>query len=378
MTSEPEAWRTLISAVTGHHGKPPQAEFNSGLISMYPVFGKAGADAARAFIQRARKLMGIPKGMQPPKFGQARRASFAIAGLAVLADWIGSNQEWFPYQGLIEDDEAYWKAAKERASDAVSQAGVLPASPSSRLGYERLIGRGTKSTPIIPTPMQRKVEKMELPSGPALFLIEDETGSGETEAALMLAHRLLASEAADGLYVALPTMATANAMFDRLAHAIQGLFAPNGQPSIALAHGARDMHKGFQAAILRGARREEPYSGTNPDFDQSATTASAACAEWVADDRRRAFLADVGAGTVDQALLSVLPTKHQSLRLLGLTGVRRRRGRDHQVFPVYAGMNRPRWAGRRSSPCVPRVRGDEPKAERQVAAVVMCSPCTRG
>src|SRR6202022_2497787 len=45
---------------------------------------------------------------------------------------------------------------------------------------------------------------------------------------------------------------------------------------------------------------------------------SAECADWIADDRRKAFLADVGAGTIDQALLGILPVKHQSLRLWGL------------------------------------------------------------
>ena len=47
-------------------------------------------------------------------------------------------------------------------------------------------------------------------------------------------------------------------------------------------------------------------------------TASAHCAAWIADDRRLAFLADVGAGTVDQTLLAILPSRHQSLRLAGL------------------------------------------------------------
>ena len=47
-------------------------------------------------------------------------------------------------------------------------------------------------------------------------------------------------------------------------------------------------------------------------------TASGACAEWIADDRRRAFLADIGAGTIDQAALAVLPSRYQSLRLFGL------------------------------------------------------------
>ena len=166
--------------------------------------------------------------------------------------------------------------------------------------------------------MQNWAGTVELPAGPGLFLIEDETGSGKTEAALMLAHRLLESGHADGLYVALPTMATANAMFDRLAAAYRHLFAADADPSIALAHGAREMHAGFRAAMARGGRRESHYSNAGMETDASDATASTACAEWIADDRRRAFLADAGAGTIDQALLSVLPSRHQSLRLLGL------------------------------------------------------------
>ena len=38
----------------------------------------------------------------------------------------------------------------------------------------------------------------------------------------------------------------------------------------------------------------------------------------LADDRRKALLADVGVGTIDQVLLGVLPSKYQSLRLWGL------------------------------------------------------------
>ena len=165
--------------------------------------------------------------------------------------------------------------------------------------------------------MQDWAGKVDLPAGPALFMIEDETGSGKTEAALMLAHRLMVACRADGLYIALPTMATANAMFDRLSAACGSLFMADANPSIALVHGARDFH-GFQSAVLRADRNEAPYSDTAGQAEASDTTASAACAAWIADDRRRSFLADVGAGTVDQALLSVLPSRHQSLRLLGL------------------------------------------------------------
>ena len=134
----------------------------------------------------------------------------------------------------------------------------------------------------------------------------------------MLAHRLMSSGRADGIYVALPTMATANAMFDRLARTYRRLFGSRAEPSIALAHGARGMHDGFRDAVIRGGRFEADYSSERDSSGEWETTASAACAAWIADDRRRSFLADVGAGTIDQAVLSILPTRHQSLRLLGV------------------------------------------------------------
>ena len=310
-------WLPLVSAVTGHHGAPPVPQTNSTSATLRPDFGKKGIEAAQVFIRRAQELLPLPPAAAAPDRKHSRRASFALAGLAVLADWVGSNQEWFPYCAPtgFEDLEAYWLHTREQADRAVEESGILPAPTRTDvpLGYEALIGGKAR-----PSPMQDWARSVKLPSGPALFMIEDETGSGKTEAALMLAHRLMAEDRADGLDIALPTMATANAMFDRLRAAHRALFAPGAVPSVALVHGARDLHPGFRSAVLRGGRAEDSYSGAGESDDASNITASAACAGWIADDRRRAFLADVGAGTVDQALLSILPSRHQSLRLLGL------------------------------------------------------------
>lgn len=306
-------WRPLISAVTGHHGEPPHAQLGENLITLRSDFGRVGIEAAHRFILQVRELFPLPPQLPALQRRRCRRASHALAGVAVLADWIGSNQKWFPYCEPVQELDAYWDAARGRAECAVAEAGVLPAPVGARLTYSDLIGAD-----VVPSPMQRWAETTNLPRGPALFMIEDETGSGKTEAALMLAHRLMRSGRADGLYLALPTMATANAMFDRLAAAHRRLFAENARPSIALAHGARSLHEGFRDAIIRGGLSEAPYSNEPESHDESGATASTACAAWIADDRRRTFLADVGAGTIDQALLSVLPNRHQSLRLLGL------------------------------------------------------------
>ena len=310
-------WRPLVSAVAGHHGAPPAPRTASreSLRALRPDFGAPGIEAAGAFVDEVHGLFSPPSEAPSLEPACVRRASHALAGLAVLADWIGSSQKWFPYCrpadcGTID---AYWRLARERAERAVDESGVLPARSRGVLGYDALIGEGAT-----PGPMQEWACDVALPDGPALFMIEDETGSGKTEAALMLAHRLMAAGRADGLYMALPTMATANAMFDRLGKAHRQLFAPGAPPSIALSHGSRDLHDGFRAAALRGGRAETGYSGNGGEVDASDTTASAACAAWIADDRRRAFLADAGVGTMDQALLAVLPNRHQSLRLLGL------------------------------------------------------------
>ena len=223
---------------------------------MRPDFGRAGIEAAHAFIDWAHAVLAPPQEVRALESRDAKRASLALAGLAVLADWIGSRQEWFPYREPVEDLESYWSIARDRATRAVIEAGVVPAGASRDFDYGNLLGGH-----VTPSPMQRWARDVGLPAGPALFLIEDETGSGKTEAALMLAHRLMEDGAADGLYVALPTMATANAMFDRLATAYRHLFAPGAEPSLALAHGARDMHDGFRDAMPRGGRYEASYSG---------------------------------------------------------------------------------------------------------------------
>jgi CRISPR-associated endonuclease/helicase Cas3 len=133
-----------------------------------------------------------------------------------------------------------------------------------------------------------------------LAVIEDETGAGKTEAALLLAHRMLQAGKARGVFFALPTMATSDAMFARAQSIVPQMMQ---SPTLTLAHGRAGLSDAF-----RDLARSE-HNGED----------TATCTAWLRDSRRRALLADVGIGTIDQALLSVLPVKHQTLRHYGLS-----------------------------------------------------------
>ncbi len=302
-----------VSAVTGHHGKPPSGEPN---FSLSRYFSSADQEAALAFSRAARELL-LPSDavvtLPPDRNDLIRRSqhvSWWLAGLAVLADWVGSNQDFFPYTRPAITPNDYWLMAQDNAAKALQHTGVLPIPVAAPKPFRSLYPKIADTTPL-----QREVSQLTLGHGPQLFILEDVTGAGKTEAALMLAHRLVSADFAHGVYIGLPTMATANAMFTRMAEVYQALFADGARPSIILAHSARDLSQQFRQAILPDANTIEADYGQNEE-----ETAGARCRAWLADHRKKTLLADVGVGTIDQALLAILYAKHQSLPLLGLVG----------------------------------------------------------
>jgi len=304
-----------VQAVTGHHGKPPRLDNNGMEIRVQNLFTDENITMAQSFVNEAAKLLisdksdKLPISYDEDMDDLFKRSSWLLAGLAILSDWIGSNSEYFPLNSkpiLLED---YWnKIALPKAEEAINKAGVLPSDISPETGMESLFPKIDH-----PSPLQSHVSTCKLADGAQLFILEEVTGSGKTEAALTLAHRLMNQGLGDGIFVALPTMATANAMYERLVKAYRLMFVAETTPSLVLAHGARHLSDTFRHSIgLENSRSDGSYTK-----DEEA--ASAQCSEWLADNRKKALLADVGVGTIDQGLMAVLPSKHQSLRLLGLS-----------------------------------------------------------
>lgn len=313
------ALRALAAAVFGHHGNPV-----GGTNVRLPEqrFGPAAqADALACADALLTLLSPTPVRAPAPEPEAARIASWWLAGLMTTADWVGSGQRWFRYTAPREDDPTlagYWAGAKATARLAVCAAGLAAPPPAAAQSFVELLDAAWA-----PSPAQAWAERVELPNGPALFVLEDVTGAGKTEAAHVLVHRLLVAGRAAGAYWAMPTQATSNAMYARQAKVFERLYADGAdpRPSLVLAHGQQKLHDEFRATVFRGSVLDGAADGEalggarDRDGDGPGT---ATCAAFLADDRRAALLADVGAGTVDQALLGVLNSRFNTVRLFAM------------------------------------------------------------
>jgi len=308
-----KAMHPWLAAVTGHHGQPPRATACRWQFCFTPEDVLAAAE----FVHAARELL-LPETSREDVLAlgaeHLRQAgtdlSWWLAGLTVLADWLGSNTDYFPYRDQPCDLQTYWPQAQAAAAHALSATELMPCVPAKAQPIAELFD--WQGASLTPTPLQHWAQQVELANGPQLYLLEDVTGAGKTEAALMLAHRLMAAGHADGIFMGLPTMATTNAMFARLQSVVPRLYqATDARPSFVLAHGQRNQVEGFRSSVV-------PVGAAEPDGLGEADTASARCAAWLADSNKKALLAHVGVGTIDQALLATLHARHQSLRLLGL------------------------------------------------------------
>jgi CRISPR-associated endonuclease/helicase Cas3 len=245
---------------------------------------------------------------KPPQLSELGGAGFhRMAGLASFADWIGSSLDW---QDPILDREAYFANARRAARVAIQAIGW----PDRRL-RDGSVGEvdevfsylGTEEEPFKARELQSVVaELVRTGAGPALLLIEAPMGEGKSEAALY-AHLVL-NQVNDhrGLYVALPTQATSNSMYTRLVDFLASRGHPK-PPDLQLLHGGKELNEEYRELRVR----------PNDPRDAVDLGRGVVAAQWFTK-RKRGLLSEHAVGTVDQALLGILPVPHHFVRLWGL------------------------------------------------------------
>ncbi len=286
-------------AVGCHHGERAAPSILERLMGDKRAMGKSDwNDARQGLIEELREVV-RPAGT-PTKDNLSGPDFMLLAGLASFSDWIGSNEEWFAF-GTPDDCgdlNAWFEFRKVCAEHALNAIGWETRTP---------LGKESKSFPevfgFLPRPLQHAVaEALPELTAPAILLLEAPMGEGKTEAAFFAHLELQRRFKHRGLYVALPTKATGNAMFDRTLKFLSGQEARR-RLDLQLVHGGALLNDAFQNLKVSGI------------CDEKEGTVRAR--EWFTN-KKRALLSEYGVGTVDQALMPILPVRHHFVRLWGL------------------------------------------------------------
>lgn len=288
-------------AIGCHHGERASPHTRDKLEGNRRALGKAEWHAARQAIFESVLQVFAPT-EAPTKPTLSGPDFMLLAGLTSFADWIGSNEIYFPF-GVPEDcvDLSNWfKERHQRHAEAALDAlGWMPRLPLTTvaLAFDQIFG-------FVPRPLQSAmVDALTTLDQPAILLVEAPMGEGKTEAALYAHLELQRRLGHRGLYVALPTKATGNAMFSRVLKFLRGQHCDRPL-DMQLLHGGALLNDDFQK-LKPGGIHDEAKGG------------EVRASEWFTH-KKRALLSEYGVGTIDQALLTILPVRHQFVRLWGL------------------------------------------------------------
>lgn len=298
----PEDLAELVADAVGcHHGERATPNRLDALAGNRRALGKPEWHQARRAIFEA-LLSVLAPGEAPIKVTLSGSDFMLLAGLTSFADWIGSNEEEFPFGSPAdcEDLNAWFESRRDgnatRALEAIGWAPRQPLSAAPKT-FAEVFG-------FTPRPLQQATAAALADlTQPAILLVEAPMGEGKTEAAFYAHLELQRRFGHRGLYIALPTKATGNAMFGRTLRFLRSQRCERPL-DLQLLHGGSLLNDDFQ--------RLKP----NGIYD-SQSSGDVRAAEWFTH-KKRALLSEYGVGTIDQALLTILPVRHQFVRLWGL------------------------------------------------------------
>jgi CRISPR-associated endonuclease/helicase Cas3 len=218
-----------------------------------------------------------------------------VSGIVSVADWLGSDEQNFPYEAFILPLDVYARHAWQHAQYALLRAEWQSAPKMPSFDFERAFGFAPREA------QQNACAQLAAVSWPAIAILEAPMGSGKTETALAVYAQWAKDNGHAGLYVAMPTTATSNQMHGRVADFLTRQFGEDIEP--LLVHG--------QALLKNHPEESSVFEEGDADDDYAGEQA------WFLP-RKKSLLAPFGVGTVDQAFMSILQTKHFFVRLLGL------------------------------------------------------------
>ena len=298
----------LIRAALAHHGRPTRdPDSCKGRDDIWRPFGDYDPlAAARLLVRRGREW--FPEAFEDgPAIPSMPTLTHLFAGLLAVADQLGSNEDFFPHEP--DPDPQYADRARRLARGALRTSGFRRegwADEAHAADFRTSEDYRSIFDFDSPRPLQEEMVRASLDS--PLLILEGETGSGKTEAALIRFARLWRAGKVDGLYFALPTRAAAVQIHERVHRALRRLFPSRAEFGTVL-------------AIPGYLRIGETHGQRVGRFEvewRDAPDEAGLQARWAAESARKFLSATAAVGTVDQAMLAALQVKWAHFRCTSL------------------------------------------------------------
>lgn len=302
---EKETAISLFVATLSHHGEPLNLEGGRPRNpSMWRPYG--GLDP-KACVER---ISGLARAWFPAAFARnapplpsAPEFQHMFLGLCTLADWLGSDERFFQFRGVPQSD--YIATARRQAKAIVREVGLDIAKQRAGFGgapsFQSLFELNAPKSIQQAAPNSIQQAAYDAPLDERLVVIESETGSGKTEAALWRFARLYHAKRVDGLYFALPTRAAAKQIHERVNRFAERMFTAAAPEPVLAVPGY------IRSGDLKGKRGLQRYEVW---WDDHATDRR----RWAAESSKRFLAAQIAVGTIDQAMMAALKVRHSHMR----------------------------------------------------------------
>lgn len=314
-TPQNKGLHTAATLLGGHHGHIPgpdtieRAFMAADITTWLPVYTELVQDAA--------DLIDIDLATLRNRIKPDRPSTLPLfAGLVILADWIASDENHFTYRPHTTNPHTWWRSSLAQARTAADTLRLEAWKPTP-----------TTWSTLYPCTSPRSFQAATMaamPSGgPALVIIESDTGSGKTRLALWCAHHLATTCGYQGLYMAMPTRAATDQTAHEIAAFMNNALGEQDAANLAVVHSTAQatdfVHNLLDAARAPGQAAfdglEDFISATLPD--PGPQEPRAVLSPWYLR-RCLGLIAPFAVGTIDQVVLATQPSRHWTLRLLGL------------------------------------------------------------
>jgi len=293
-------WRASIS----HHGRPVVNPIESnvkhlwepvmnGSVKVYDPYDTLVVIGQHLRLWFASAFESGPTLPESPEFAHL------FAGLVQFADWLGSDTGFFPYAEPGEDrNQTVWIRAKK----AIQHIGIDVEN------WRRALPSLPRFADVFNVPAPHPIQsRMADPALGRLLILESETGSGKTEAALWRFAHLFQSGQVDSLYLALPTRVAATQLYKRTLQFAKNLWADSQQEPPLVVRALAGYESADGQVIEKKLPDFKVLWADQPD-EQKAHQ------RWAAESSKRFLAAPLAVGTIDQALMGVLQLRHAHMR----------------------------------------------------------------